>query len=606
MTIRKAAFLAVLVVPLAVPCLLHPASAQRFGEAIAITEVEVPVQVLHRGEPVRGLTVDDFEIFDDGEPADVISFRTVEVGAPEVIEGAEDEAPAGAPAAPPSTDGRHVLYLFDFLFSRSHHVERALYRGRDRIVDQLRPEDRVAVGYLSGNGARLILGFTNDREEIRTALELVEAMADGRRKDAAEGFRRLAQAQGFVPAADDDPVDDVARARVDAAAPTRAGALGRRFGAAAAIAMMGGVEAAPADGWGASLGGVAGAPGGFGDGDSQSNPIAARASETNPFALGRGVVTAEAASRVRAQTDQIAEIATLLRDVPGQKHMFLLSHGFSSELLYGIGVPERPLVLRYLRGMFESLRRTGWTLHAFDTGGIPEPFADWRFSNTGTLFYLANETGGHLLANYNRLPDATERLLLKISVTYVLTIRPPADIPADGRLRRIEVRLKDRPWGTRLYHRTGYYAPKPIAERSPLERQLDTIDLLLGEREIEEIPIGLRVEASPEEGGLAPIEVQIDVPGALFADEDGPNAELQVQLYAVDPEGGVQDVWMRRIVLDREKVGPRLVEAGLTVSAELSVPPGKHRLRALVRHPRSDRLTLTTTDLTVRDAGPSR
>jgi VWFA-related protein len=398
-----ALFLALLVPP--APGLPRPSSAQvppaepsepaeLFGESIAITEVEIPVQVLHRGEPVRGLTAEDFQVFDAGEPAEVVGFRVVDLGS-----GEAERADAGGG----EEAERYVLYLFDFLLSSPRKVERALFRARDRIVGQLRPGDRVGVGYLSPAGGRVILASSSDPADVGTALDVVEAMTDGRDPDVVRGLRRLSVAQGLPPGGDPDLV----RALADARREIEAGlGASRRRGRA---------------------------------GTGEPHPV-----------LGE-VFTAETSDGIKAQAEQVARVATSLRDVPGPRHLLLLTEGFRPDALLD------PVVLRDLRGLFGSLRRSGWTLHAFDIGGIPDPF-DPDGTNADALFYLANETGGQLLANYNRLPDATETLLKKISVTYVLTIRPPADAPPDGRLRRIDVRLKDDLPGSRLHHRTAYSA----------------------------------------------------------------------------------------------------------------------------------------------------
>lgn len=576
--------------------------AQPFGEAISITEVEVPVRVLHRGEPVRGLTADDFEVFDDGEPADVIGFRVVDT------EAALGDGGATTAGGAETAEPRNVLYLFDLLLTTSQRLERGLHGGREQLVGQLGPNDRVAVGYLSRRGARLLLGFTGNREEIDRAFDLVQALLDGRSAEIAAGMRWLARAQGL----DHHAMPDMEEVTWEVAGAgnrqaTRIGSLSERFGRAVAVSVVGGVAALPADGWGATVGGLPRPVAGVGDGDGPLDDVASRIINLDPFALGQDVVAAEEASLFRAQTEQISEIVTLLRGIRGQKHVLLLTQGVSSSQIQRLDAPLRPLILRYLQRMFESLRRASWTLHVVDAEGIESPFAggegeedDSGASNAHALFTMANGTGGHLFANYNRLPDATERLLTKTGVTYVLTIRPPADLPANGRFRRLKVRMGDEPWLTRIHHRTGYYAPKPAGERSPLERKLDTIDLLLGEAEIDELPASIEVETGGAAGGRVPVSFRVSVPGEVFRADSGPNTVVQVQVYAVDPNGGVQDLWMRRIALDLERVGARLSAAGLTVAGDLSLPPGEYRLRSLVRHPGSDRLTLTTTELAIR------
>ncbi|MFW6175970.1 MAG: hypothetical protein ACOC7L_04020, partial [Acidobacteriota bacterium] len=169
---------------LAVLCALAwaaaPAGAQegleRFGEEISITEVEIPVHVVRRGEPVRGLTAQDFEVLDDGEPREIVGFRVIELD--RAAPTREDAAREAGEAPAPSAEGRRILLLVDFLFSRPHQLERCLLGARDMIAEQLHPADRVGVAYLTGGGANLLLGFTSDREELDAALGVVQSLLD--------------------------------------------------------------------------------------------------------------------------------------------------------------------------------------------------------------------------------------------------------------------------------------------------------------------------------------------------------------------------------------------------------------------------------------------
>ncbi len=59
------------------------AAAQRFGEAARrCVAVEVPVQVVRDGEPVRGLTAADFEVFEGPQEAAVTGFEVVDLAGP--------------------------------------------------------------------------------------------------------------------------------------------------------------------------------------------------------------------------------------------------------------------------------------------------------------------------------------------------------------------------------------------------------------------------------------------------------------------------------------------------------------------------------------------
>ena len=58
-----------------------PSAAQeeRFSDRLAVTELEVSVQVLVKGDPVRGLTAEDFLVRVEGEERPVAGFEVVDL-----------------------------------------------------------------------------------------------------------------------------------------------------------------------------------------------------------------------------------------------------------------------------------------------------------------------------------------------------------------------------------------------------------------------------------------------------------------------------------------------------------------------------------------------
>jgi len=569
---------------------LPPAHAQRFGEEISITEVEIPAHVLRGGEPVRGLAAEDFEVYDDGERREIVGFRVIDltqVGpAPRAPDGPTEPA-SGASAPPPEVEGRRILLLFDFLFSRPHYLERSLLGAREMVASQLHPADRVAVAYFNGAGSNLLLGFTDDRYEIDAALGAVQAILDRRPARARERVARI-----YARRADEEDEEDEGRA--GGPPRTRAAELTERLGPAAAVAILSG-EATTGGGGAFS---DAFAPVSAGSGGPAIDPVVSSLSFAEPEQMGASLADSGQTSAIRTLALEIGRLATLLRDVPGQKQLLYLSQGFSSGILNNFASGQRALVLRHLETMFEALRRGGWTLHAMDVEGVPDPF-EARGFDADALYYMANETGGQLFENYNRIDQATEKLVERTSVTYVLTIRP-GELPADGRLHRLVVRLKDEERGTRLLHRTGYYAPKPAAAKTALERQLDTVDLLLGKEEVEELGTRVLAGTLPPADGLVPVPVVVEVPvgDLLEADRAGVLA-LEVHLYAVDAREGVQDLWLRTLRLDLGQVGERVARGGLRVLGGLALPPGEYRLRTMVRDLATGRISLATTPLSV-------
>src|SRR5688572_17797167 len=105
--------------------LLAAAAAHgQYTETAKVTVVEIPVQVVGRdGEPVRGLTREDFEIVDEGRKREIAYFDVVDVSAPPSV-APPTAAADGAlkPAAPPS---RKFFLLLDGGLTGVLHVARA-------------------------------------------------------------------------------------------------------------------------------------------------------------------------------------------------------------------------------------------------------------------------------------------------------------------------------------------------------------------------------------------------------------------------------------------------------------------------------------------------
>ena len=93
------------------------AAGQTFRFRAAATRVIVDVLVLDDdGNPVPGLTADDFELFEDGEPQrvaslDVVDWQRYELG--ETVPEAAPAAPDPAPAAAGNASPRRFVIVFN-------------------------------------------------------------------------------------------------------------------------------------------------------------------------------------------------------------------------------------------------------------------------------------------------------------------------------------------------------------------------------------------------------------------------------------------------------------------------------------------------------------
>jgi len=148
-----------------------PALAQqRFSESTDIVAVEVPVQVVRDGKPVRGLTAADFEVYEGRQKQAVTGFEVVDLATvPANVRGAAPQAPR----LPMSARRRFVL-MFDLGFSSASAMTKARQAAKD-LLTTFHPTDLVAVAsILPSKGPQLLVGFTSDRKLVENAIDRLD------------------------------------------------------------------------------------------------------------------------------------------------------------------------------------------------------------------------------------------------------------------------------------------------------------------------------------------------------------------------------------------------------------------------------------------------
>jgi VWFA-related protein len=118
-----------------------------------------------KGQPVDGLTKDDFEVFEDGKPQPISFFSIVR--AP----GREQER-AAVPGAKPNraAPARTVVLLVDTLHLAPANLVRAKVFMRKFVNETMTDHDTVAVVSTSGN-LGILQQFTSDRSVLRRAID---------------------------------------------------------------------------------------------------------------------------------------------------------------------------------------------------------------------------------------------------------------------------------------------------------------------------------------------------------------------------------------------------------------------------------------------------
>ncbi len=556
-----------------------PVVPQIVTETTDVTLVEVPVQVTARGgEPARGLGISDFELYDCGHRQLIDSLEVIDVSPH--ARGREGDLP--------SVVRRRFLLLFDLTFSRPQAVVKARLAVRDFVLGALAPSDLVAVMIFTvETGPRFLVSFTSDRAQVARALDTLGTPSLLGVARAPDPLRLILEnpAVGFEVGAGGGP---------------------------------------PAE-----------APGGqLVSDDGRSAEVLAHLRsldlqlERQHTSIDRG--------RVSGWARALSQLARVLADIGGRKHLFYFSEGFDSGLLLGrpegvapsaesVGGRESleaergehwlresgnlfgDAALRQdLRQVVDQLRRADAVVDAIDIGGLSTASSATRSGRRGALSAIARGTGGRLHESLNDLGALLGRAVESTPLTYLLSFHP-RDLVADGSFHELEVRLVELA-EHRVSHRAGYYAPRPFEALHPLEKSLLAADAIITATPRRDLEMALLL--APFRGGdrsfYVPVILEIDGP-SLIDGQHSQHLETELFAYATNERGEMRDFFTHRVVLDLAKARERLAASGLKFYGHLSLGAGRFRVRVLARNAETGHTTVQTVPLAIpraRDSEP--
>jgi VWFA-related protein len=525
-----------------------------------VLSVEVPVQVVRDGEPVRGLTAADFEVWEGRRRLQVTGFEALDLAA----------ASKAARAPVPAAARRHFLLLFDLAFSEPKAIAQARMAAA-RLVTQLQPTDLAAVAtYSATRGPQLVLGFTSDRRQLDNAFaslglpDLITRPIDPLRLVLQEVLSARNAAAGSAPV----PGHDSLAEATDAATLTRLEAVTNALEGADRTALRNHVN-----NFTRSLSDLA-------------RQIAVVEGRKYVVFLSEGFDTALfQGSGDLARQEEMRENAL---------------HGESwrnnPEERYGLTE-----VSNDVERMLEEFRRADCVIQTVDIGGL-RAGADQgapRPAGRDSLLMMAKGTGGELYESFNDLTVAFTQMLRRTSVTYVLAVEPDRLQP-EGEYHRLRVELKKPLRGARLVHRPGYFLPKTYLEETSLEKLLETANLVMSGEESD--AVATAVLATPfrgaEEKAYVPVLIEVDGP-SLLTGQQPLVLGVEIYLYALDASGAVHDFLTQTVGLDLAKAGAGVRSSGLKFFGHLDLLPGDYSLRVLVRNGSSGRSGLRVVPLHV-------
>jgi VWFA-related protein len=216
----------------------------------------------------------------------------------------------------------------------------------------------------------------------------------------------------------------------------------------------------------------------------------------------------------------------------------------------------------------------------------PQAFEQERRLAVDSLRVLAEQTGGAAAVESNDYADAFDRIQRENSSYYVLGYYPPSD-KRDGKFHRIEVKLK-RP-GLRVVARKGYAAPKGKPETPVVDPSAGTSAAL---RELLNSPLQapgltLSVAAAPFDAPKENVAVTVEIVGRnlKFTQDKGLFANtVEVSMLPLEARGKAQQGRRSEVKLNLKPQTAQVMAAtAVRLSPRLTLPPGRYQLRVAAR-----------------------
>jgi VWFA-related protein len=422
----------------------EPREVPTFASQVDLVTVDVVV-LDRQGELVRGLTVEDFTLFEDGKPQSIASFEAFDAPA-SVTASSPPGASAVATNRAPEHAGRPFVLLVDDMGlapSRGEEVRKAIARF---ISEGVRDGDELILATTSGDAwwsARIPEG----REDVLA----LAARVRGRRPSET------------AP----DAISDWEAFRISNIEGITAGAAGSAAGAGPPGGPGGAANQGPPPG---ALATAIGGPG-----SNITERVRQRylqrgvcdPRETPAFCYAKVRGRAQQVDvRRRARTkDTLAAVdraVFALTGVRGRKSLLLLTEGFLSDSDVGA-----------VQEVVSRCREANIAVYSVDVRGLVAALdgtlaADAGLPNTGEMTLmraeeiefsasgsvgLAEDTGGFAIRDTNDLAGGAVRAAMESRVHYLLGYAPPADkSPRDWRKLTVEVKRA----GLKVRARKGY------------------------------------------------------------------------------------------------------------------------------------------------------
>jgi len=523
-----------------------------FKSKVEVVQLDVSVLDKNR-QPVRGLTQQDFTILEDGKPQPVVGFATFDVdSAAAPVTGWMRDVPPDVATNAFKESRLFVIVMDDALIPQDPAFARDAKKIAMSIIDKLSPNDLTAVVFTGDN--RKTQDFTSDKTKLRAAFDKFNPGLAG----YGFGLESIERPPAPVTDPNATPV-----ATVNPDSGFYKGSIRTLTNVADYLIAV--PNRRKAVFW-------------------VSPGVPLDMHETGPKKAGQTIAGTSIAIPI---SDTV-----IMRDLAKDTEEIFRRAQLANVTIY----PIDPTGLGGMRGFL---------LNRLPGIDYPGPMNRKASAQTDFLAEAAAATGGRTVMNTNDF-DPGIRDVFAENDSYYLVGFEPLNAAADGKLRRIEVKV-NRP-DVEVRTRSSYYAPEaPKTDKKPDKKALPPETIALQKAMAGILPMAgmpMRASVAPfavpgQRLSTVAIVLGITQPIPEAAAKGRVTEKTKLLTSAFTPEGtpkGTQE-HTASVVLSAGSSG----DASYEVLARIDLSPGRYQLRLAAHNSTSNKDGSVFVDVTVPD-----
>lgn len=524
-------------------------------DAVELDAFVVDVQ----GNPVTDLTVDDFEILEDGRPQPITSFAVIDIPIERAVAPARSNKLMPDVRSNQRPEGR--IYLFAIDEVAPSLVAHLRVRLRQFVEEHFGENDTAAIVYVGRGRSTDGQDFTSDRALLLASIG---------RLSGGFGTSDIEQAAAQVAPAGSAAAEIQATAAAQTAQGQGAATGEATTQSAQALAQLTAQQQA-----------------------AQQAQLTGAASLSN----------SEAEFLLRQRMQSLRALVEFMAGIGGRrKSIIYVTTGLGTSVYealdYNGGV--RSLAIEDLHGAITAATRGNVTIYPLDPAGLTagrdltaqvvansDPLTEvsqTRIGRLQDLRGLADATGGFAILDTSNFGEAFDRVVRENSTYYVLGFST-ATARTDGRFHTVEIRVK-RP-GLTVRSRGGYLSP--LYKKTPIITRASTIapavaDALQSPISVAAVP--MRMFAAPYKGpdklARLAVAVEFGVDGLGLVERQGRLVgDLTLALRPTTADGKLLEGQRHEMALALRPNTFALTKArGVRVLTTMTLAPGRYQLRA--------------------------